>query len=129
MDIEDIMAEAHGNALTHGWLTKKPREVPEQVALIHSEATEILNEWRDGHLPQEFWYEHPGRTGHDRLTRTDAYELDEEPPKPVGIPSELADVVIRACQASAEWGIDLNRAIREKLAHNRTRPYMHGRVH
>ena len=46
--------------------------------------------------------------------------------KPEGVPSELADIVIRALAAADAWGIDLQSAIEEKLAYNQTRGYRHG---
>jgi hypothetical protein len=46
--------------------------------------------------------------------------------KPCGIPSEIADVIIRALHFSGKHGIDIERAIAEKMAYNETRPYKHG---
>lgn len=46
--------------------------------------------------------------------------------KPVGIPSELADIVIRVFDAAGRYGIDLEKAINEKMAYNATRPQRHG---
>jgi NTP pyrophosphatase (non-canonical NTP hydrolase) len=54
-----------------------------------------------------------------------AWEL-QQPPKPEGVPSELADVVIRALDAADAWGIDLGAVIEEKLAYNATRGHRHG---
>lgn len=47
--------------------------------------------------------------------------------KPEGVPSELADVVIRAFNLAYEANIDLASVIEEKLAYNATRPRMHGK--
>lgn len=129
MDIERVIEEAHTNAVNHGWIGNTPRPIPEHVALLHSEATEMFEAWRDGHGPTEFLYEYEGRTGADRISTRPFGDLDEEPGKPIGIPAELADVVIRACQMSGEYRIDLVQAIQEKMAYNATRPYKHGRVH
>jgi len=46
--------------------------------------------------------------------------------KPEGVPSELADIVIRALDAAGAWGIDLEAIIDEKLAYNITRGHRHG---
>lgn len=46
--------------------------------------------------------------------------------KPCGIPSELADIVIRIMHFSHRHGIDLGKAMREKMAYNETRPFKHG---
>jgi len=46
--------------------------------------------------------------------------------KPCGIPSELADVIIRALHFSGKHSIDIGGAIGEKMNYNETRPYKHG---
>ena len=47
--------------------------------------------------------------------------------KPEGVPSELADIIIRTLDLSTEWGVDIQGAVTEKLAYNRTRDYRHGK--
>lgn len=49
------------------------------------------------------------------------------PPKPEGVPSELADIVIRALDCADAWGIDLEQMVELKLAHNASRGHRHGR--
>jgi NTP pyrophosphatase (non-canonical NTP hydrolase) len=46
--------------------------------------------------------------------------------KPEGIPTELADIIIRVLDICANWGIDISAAIADKMAYNETRPYRHG---
>ena len=46
--------------------------------------------------------------------------------KPEGLPSELADIVIRVFDDARSWNIDLVAAIRRKMAHNATRAQRHG---
>ena len=46
--------------------------------------------------------------------------------KPEGLPSELADLIIRICDTAETFGIDLERAVEEKMTYNVTRPYRHG---
>jgi NTP pyrophosphatase (non-canonical NTP hydrolase) len=74
------------------------------LALIHSEASEAVEDVRDGCFAE---------------TATDSG-------KPVGLPSELADVVIRVFDACHGAGIDLQGAIERKLAYNATRKHRHG---
>lgn len=51
----------------------------------------------------------------------------EGPPSfPEGIPSELADVVIRVLDYCEAAGIDLEQEIIIKNEFNKTRPYKHG---
>lgn len=75
------------------------------IALIHSELSEALEEYRSGRLESETYYIGT---------------------KPVGIPSEMADVIIRVLDACAAWGIDIDKIIDEKLAYNETRSYRYG---
>lgn len=127
LEIDELIVVATATAKAHGFGASALRSVDTHVALIHTEVSEMFEAHRDGQLPEEFWYEHKGRTGPDRLSRSPKHGLDEEFPKPVGIPAELADIVIRACNMAGEHGIDLERAIHEKLKYNGNRPYMHGR--
>ncbi len=46
--------------------------------------------------------------------------------KPCGFPSELADIVIRVGDTAKALGIDLERAVQEKMAYNKTRKFKHG---
>lgn len=46
--------------------------------------------------------------------------------KPEGLPAELADIVIRVADTAGALGIDLERAILDKMEFNETRPFRHG---
>lgn len=90
-------AQAHGfNSATFG----------ERIALVHSELSEALEDYREGLEPGHVW-------------RTDEG-------KPCGIPSELADVVIRVLDLCENEGINLWKAIQEKMDFNDTRSMRHG---
>lgn len=76
------------------------------LALIHSEVSEALEEYRNGRLPTEVY---TGNNG-----------------KPEGIPIELADVIIRVLDYCGYAGIDIDAAISQKHEYNKSRPYRHG---
>lgn len=104
MSINDLVKAAHQNAIDKGWY-EEPRTFAEMVALMHSELSEALEDYRHGFGFDETYYEGD---------------------KPCGIPIELADTVIRIFDACGHLGIDLDLAIRLKMAYNSTRPIRHG---
>lgn len=78
--------------------------IPQALALIHSEVSEALEAFRE-------------------------YEMVEETEgngKPIGFPSELADIVIRVYDLAGALGINLDACIERKHAYNLTRPHKHG---
>ena len=103
--INEVAKQIHENAVAHGWWDEE-RGFPEVLALIHSEVSEALEEYRNGRLPTEVY---AGNNG-----------------KPEGIPIELAAVIIRGLDYCGYAGIDIDAAISQKHEYNRTRPYRHG---
>ena len=102
-----LQKDIHDNAINHGWY-EEPRTFGELIALCHCELSEALEEHRNGMKPKEVYHEHG---------------------KPCGIPTELADVVIRIMDMCEYYGIDLEDAILEKHEFNKTRSYKHGGKH
>lgn len=101
MTINELIKEAHENAIAHGWWDKKPT-FGDLIALCHSELSEALEAFRGGRQPQD--YDYPC----------------------TGIPYELADVCIRIFDMCGWYGINLAEIIAEKMEYNKTRPYRHG---
>lgn len=46
--------------------------------------------------------------------------------KPIGLPSELADIVLRCCDLAGFLGINLDAAVRQKMEYNASRTRRHG---
>ena len=88
----------------HGFTDATPAE---DIALMHSELSEALEDIREGLPLAELGYMQGSR-------------------KPVGVPSELADVVIRVMHFCGKHGINLGKAVLEKMAYNESRPFKHG---
>lgn len=120
MHISDLVQDAHRHAADRGFHdTKPPPEalaageghewISAKLALIHSEVTEALEVIRDGHSPAARVYE-------------------QDRGKPLGFNSELADIVIRVADLAGAVGVDLEHAIKEKLAYNRGRTHRHGKA-
>ena len=107
LTIDSLVAEAHGTAVEKGWwegFEDPEMRVPEAIALIHSEASEALECYRDGEMEYS----------------------EREDGKPEGFGVELADVIVRVADLAGALGVDLTYCLRRKLAFNRTRPHRHG---
>lgn len=135
MTINEFAAEVHKNAVDHGWWEGE-RTFPEIVALIHSEVSEALEEYRDGKPLLYF----PCNAGgvcceEDGSAHCGSRPYDPENPnarcsaqskKPEGIAAELADVIIRVLDYCAYAGIDIENVLEVKHEYNKSRPYRHG---
>lgn len=138
MNIAEWQAKVYALAKEKGWwdgvMRADANVIPEKIALIHSEASEALEVYRDPRrMPlREPVYEDPDGEHHATQYPTTStfgvgdHPAYDKPRKPVGFDSEMADIVIRVMDLCAHLGIDLERAIREKHAYNETRPRRHG---
>jgi NTP pyrophosphatase (non-canonical NTP hydrolase) len=94
----------------NGWFTEN-RSFGEDVALLHSEVSEMLEAYR-------VWG-----------TEDPTPPLIDSPSaaiKPEGIGSEMADVFIRLMDTCYRYNIDLSYEFTRKLEYNKTRGYRHG---
>jgi NTP pyrophosphatase (non-canonical NTP hydrolase) len=96
--------EIHELAIEKGWWEdEEERRFPEIAALIHSEISEALEEYRNSS---------PNLYFHDD--------------KPEGLGIELADAIIRILDYCARTQIDIDKCLEIKHNYNKTRPYRHG---
>lgn len=77
--------------------------IASKLALVHSEVSEALEALREGHIV--------------------AYMKDG---KPEGLEIELADTIIRILHLAEDLGLDMDEAVKCKMAFNQKRSYMHG---
>lgn len=110
--IADLIHLSHRNAVDKGFYSGRlaDRSVGELLALVHSEISEALEDWRNSDGSQE-----------DLQT----IKIDEGG-KPEGFAIELADAVIRILDLCGRYKINLGRAIVRKMIYNRTRERLHG---
>ena len=119
MDLAELQKEAHAIAKEHGWRDEE-YAFGDLIALVHSELSEALEAYRERELASssdilrstmprgayrsddeqvECWYIPNDDSGKPELREFTEYEVTT---KPEGVPSELADVVIRVADM-AEW--------------------------
>ncbi len=94
-----------------------------RMFLIAGEAVEAHEQLRAGRDLAEAWY---SGSKDSPYNEHESLNNDGTPRKPEGIPSELADILIRVLDLAAELGIDLAAATLEKFTYNATRAKMHG---
>ncbi len=134
----------------NGWRQATPSEYASPtkqtatLALIMTEVAEAIEEVRAGRAMDEAYYTINGKKVY-RVTDGSGADWTTDPggisvtssssgdatytgltAKPEGVPSELADVVIRVLDIADLYGIDLEATIAEKVAHNATRGHRHG---
>lgn len=106
MTVNEFAKEVHENAVAHGWW-ETARSFPEVAALIHSEVSEALEEWRDGNPAIYGCCGIPGAV----CEFEGACDKDEKTGtcKPEGVAVELCDAIIRILDYAVERGHGLRR--------------------
>ena len=104
MNLNNLSKEIYREAVKKGWWDDD-RSFGVCIALCHSELSEALEDYRNGLKINEVKY--AGK-------------------KPCGVPTELADTIIRILDMCGKWDIDIEKVIKDKLAYNKTREYKHG---
>lgn len=103
--------------LDNGWF-EDDRTVGDDIALLHSEASEMLEAYREGGLADQ--------TAITASDITGVRQPGDALPKPEGFGSEAADVLIRLLDTCKRRGVNLAWEFERKLAFNATRGHKHG---
>jgi len=105
MTLNELCKASHDASADAGWWdsTDYKSKVPEKLLMVHSEISEAVEEYRDGHT-----YEWVGDNG-----------------KPEGLPVEIADAIIRLADLCGALGYDIEDVIARKMAYNKTRGHRH----
>lgn len=114
MNLNEMRDKAHQTSKNKGWHDPEvDASFGDRIALMHSELSEALEEYRNGHGPNETYY--------NKSVMSLRYQQ-----KPEGIPIELADVIIRIGDFCGKYEIDIEEAVKLKMDYNDTRPHRHG---
>ena len=105
LTISEVMYLASEITIENGFRTNCGKHITTDIALIHSELSEALEEVRNDN-PIAAVYVKDG--------------------KPEGFPIEMADCIIRICEVCNHHDVDLEAAIIQKLEYNKNRSYKHG---
>lgn len=129
--LNDLRDEFYGNAEAKGFHDDTPEVGDDgwlandamKMALVTSEVSEVVEELREGHCPDEHYYKAPSGFSSAYFKHTPG----EAPHKPEGVPAELADIIIRVLDYAGSRDIDIARAVREKAEFNAGREAKHGK--
>jgi hypothetical protein len=108
MTINEWIREIHANAKEHGWW-EEPRTIGEVCALVNSEWSEALEEYRSGN-PARYYNKKPSCDAcfaDNEDVPECIFEICPDGFKPEGMAVELADGVIRILDFFGERGYDL----------------------
>jgi hypothetical protein len=134
--LNELAKEVYDIAAERGWHEKEV-SFGDAMINIHAEISEAWEDFRNNRPLDQMHYE---CTSTDRSSVSDRkcfradlpfFENNEECAgckfaKPCGIPSELADIIIRVLDSCHMYGIDIDQAVKEKNEYNKQRPYRHG---
>ena len=123
MHLNELRDEALRIATEHGF---NEASVLEEIALMHSELSEAVEEYRAGNKPDQVWYK--PLVVDVQLVPGTVIARDTLVEKSCGIPSEMADVIIRVLHFCGKHQIDIEKAVTEKMKYNDSRPYKHGKI-
>lgn len=144
-NLNDLAQACHRDARERGFWSE-PQDPARMLMLVVSELAEALEDIRNGRGLNEPLWEYISTPGcyspKATVTGEGTFVWYGSPAehkvvhedyvawgwlcKPVGVPSEMADALIRILDICAAWGIDIEEAVRLKREYNATRGHMNG---
>lgn len=125
--LNELAKQINDNARAHGFWDGD-RNFGEQIALMHSELSEALEEHRSGN-PAEYGLHKAGCPNRVDLGVAFGPFSTPCPCKPEGVAVELADCIIRCLDTMHSLGVDIDAVVARKMAYNASRPHKHGRAY
>lgn len=125
--LAQMQDEVYRLNVSKGWFETE-RTVGDSVALLHSEVSEMFEQYREIGLASR------DQRASDHMDCPAPYDLApfnrnctcSTVEKPDDFASELADVLIRVYDTAYRYGIDLEFQFERKMRYNHTRPERHG---
>lgn len=113
--------------VNNGWY-EDDRPFSAEIALLHSEVSEAYEAWRDQGMAATIGYKMSDGTKADfpKGGPDDMVLSTISIGKPLGVASELADVLVRLLDTADRCGVDLVAEFEAKVRYNATRGYKHG---
>src|SRR6478736_1887853 len=108
--LQELAQRVYEVNVANGWF-EGDRRFGEDIALLHSEVSEMLEAYRQWGIED---------------TTPDVNEATMALPKPEGVGSEAADVLVRLLDTCLRYDIDLLAEFERKLTYNASRGFRHG---
>lgn len=125
--LQAIQAEVLEVNQTNGWFDGDRTILEGHMLLVTeiAEASEAARQW--GTLDKTYEVNvHLSTCSYNVVLGEGPCACPPEVMKPEGVGSEYADILVRLVDQCERDGIDLEAEYERKIAHNRTRGYMHG---
>jgi transcriptional regulator with XRE-family HTH domain len=131
--LNELRDAAFKYAEMHGF-HKRKANLGERLMLVVSELSEALEADREGKwAPKDL----TGETEYGKNVTTKLNDIIPESLSPdtyAGeirgtVEEEIADAIIRLCDIAGVYNIDLDWHVKAKMAYNKTRPYLHGKIY
>jgi len=114
--LQELAQRVYEVNVANGWF-EGDRRFGEDIALLHSEVSEMLEAYR------QWGIEDATPDVNQTLTMNPPIKVL---PKPEGVGSEAADVLVRLLDTCLRYDIDLLAEFERKLTYNASRGFRHG---
>jgi NTP pyrophosphatase (non-canonical NTP hydrolase) len=120
MELNELLIKVHQNAKSKGFWDDENPNIPERLALIHSEVSEALEALRKSHFADVEQHSM-------NLSQGEQFDSSFRVAIKSSFEDELADVIIRVLDLCGYMNIDIGLHVNLKMQYNSNREYKHGK--